>query len=175
MMKTDVSVAVLARPRAALRVSFDIDDTLVCDSSVPTEQFVPLWYRRRYREQVRRGCRDLMLALIARGCRLWIYTTSRRPPRYLYGWFRCMGITLEGVVTQGRHEEIVGYRGPSKLPPAFGIGLHIDDSVGVAIEGRIHGFRVVRVEPDNELWTVDVLAAADEMLGRTAPKLAAEP
>jgi len=172
-MRNDVSESVLARPRAALRVSFDIDDTLVCDSSVPTEQFVPLWYRRRYREEVRRGCRDLMLALTERGCRLWIYTTSRRPPRYLYGWFRCMGITLEGVVTQRKHEEVVGYRGPSKLPPAFGIGLHVDDSAGVVMEGRTHGFRVVLVEPHDEQWTAGVLAAVDEMLGRTAPKLVA--
>lgn len=169
MLRIAASDATRARPRVSLRVSFDIDDTLVCDSSVPTEQYVPLWYRARYREQVRRGSRDLMFELIARGCKLWIYTTSRRRPHYLFGWFRCMGIALEGVVTQAKHEELVGYRGPSKLPPAFGIGLHVDDSPGVAIEGRLHGFRVVLVDPHNENWGVDVLAAVDELLGQAVP------
>jgi hypothetical protein len=151
--------------RPAMHVSFDIDDTLVCGPEVPTEQFVPFWYRRRYAEQVRRGCRELMQALAARGCPIWLYTSSRRPPRYLRGWFLCMGIRLEGIVNLCRHEEVVGYRGPSKYPPAFGIGLHVDDSAGVAMEGQSHGFRVVLVSPQDERWTERVLEAVDAIIG----------
>ena len=150
--------------RPAIHISFDIDDTLVCGPTVPTEQVVPLWYLRRCAEQPRRGCRALMHALALRGCRIWVYTTSGRSPRYLRGWFRRMGIRLEGVVNQSRHEEVVGRRGPSKYPPAFFIGLHVDDSPGVAIEGEAHGFRVILVSPDDERWTERILDAVDAIL-----------
>ncbi len=155
-----------AQPKGtAMRVSFDIDDTLVCGPEVPSEQFVPLWHRRRYPEQIRRGCRELMRALAQRGCAIWVYTTSRRSPQYLRGWFRCMGIRLEGVVNLCRHEEVMGYRGPSKYPPAFGIGLHVDDSPGVAMEGQAHGFNVLVVSPHDERWTERVLAEVDAIAG----------
>jgi hypothetical protein len=52
---------------------------------------------------------------------------------------------------------------PSKNPGAFGIDLHVDDSVGVRMEGEQHGFNVVVVSPDNESWTELVLSAAAEV------------
>ena len=154
------------RLQTPLRISFDIDDTLVCDSSVPTEQFVSLWARRRYPEKIRHGARALMRSLAERGCRIWVYTSSRRSPRYVHGWFRHMGIGLEGVVTLCRHEDVVGCRGPSKYPPAFGIGLHVDDSPGVAMEGEAHRFNVVIVSPGDDGWASRVLEAVDAMIGR---------
>ncbi len=148
-----------------VRVSFDIDDTLVCGPTTPTEQCVPIWQRRRYPEPLRYGTRALMLALIDRGCRIWIYTTSRRSRPYLAGWFKAIGVKLEGVVNLCHHEVVVGVRGPSKCPPAFGIHLHIDDSEGVAMEGELHDFRVVVVSPQDERWTEQVLARVDQILG----------
>jgi hypothetical protein len=55
----------------------------------------------------------------------------------------------------------VGTRGPSKYPPAFGIHLHVDDSVGVAMEGQDHQFAVVVVSPEDPDWAARVLAAVD--------------
>jgi hypothetical protein len=152
----------MARP-APLRVSFDLDDTLVCDAGVPSEHLVPLLYRRRYPERLRLGTRDLMRALEARGCRLWLYTTSGRPVAYLEGWFRSLGVRLEGVVNQVRHAEVVGCRGPSKLPSAFGIGLHVDDSEGVAMEARAHGFRALVLSPHDRDWVERVLSAVEAL------------
>lgn len=146
-----------------LNVSFDIDDTLVCGADTPSEPFVPFWARRRYPEPVRAGTRALLKALIERRCRLWVYTSSRRPPRYLRGWFRSAGIALAGAVNLCEHEQVIGCRGPSKLPPAFGIDLHVDDSPGVQIEGIEHGFRVVHVAPHERDWTIKVLRAVDAM------------
>jgi hypothetical protein len=148
-----------------MRISFDVDDTLVCGPTVSVEQCVPWWCRWRYPELLRHGTRELMRELHRRGHRLWIYTTSYRPPGYLHRWFRRTGVRLEGVVNQDRHEQVVGrmtFRGypPSKYPPAFGIDLHIDDSEGVAIEGRQHGFRVLVVAPDDAEWVARVLATA---------------
>jgi hypothetical protein len=140
-----------------MRISFDIDDTLVCAPCVPTEQYVPWWRRWWYPELLRRGTRALMQELVLRKCDLWIYTTSYRPARYLRRWFESFGVAISGVVNQQRHEQVVGRQGPSKYPPAFGIDLHVDDSEGVAEEGRRHRFRVVVVSPDDPNWADRVL------------------
>jgi hypothetical protein len=145
-----------------MRISFDVDDTLVCGPSVPTEQFVPWWRRWWYPELLRCGTRALMQELILRRSELWIYTTSYRPARYLRRWFAAFGVRISGVINQYRHEQVVGRHGPSKYPPAFGIDLHIDDSEGVAEEGRKHRFQVVVVSPADPNWAVRVLAAVAE-------------
>lgn len=147
-----------------MRISFDLDDTLICDSSVPTEQHLSRWQRWRYPEPLRHGTRSLMAALVQRQCPIWLYTSSCRCPRYLKAWFASMGIPIEGVVNLERHHQTVGLRGPSKFPPAFGIDLHIDDSLGVAMEGASHQFAVLVVKPDDADWAEKVLTEVDQRL-----------
>ncbi|MGE3807801.1 MAG: hypothetical protein AB7K24_24320 [Gemmataceae bacterium] len=151
-------------------VSFDVDDTLVCDRSVPTEPSAPWLFRLWFNEPLRRGARDLMRELIRLDCKLWIYTTSFRDPLYLKLWFRSLGVRLAGVVNQTVHDRVVKpmpFRGytPSKYPPAFGIDMHVDDSEGVGEEGRRHGFSVVVVRPDDVGWTATVLDAVHSQRG----------
>jgi hypothetical protein len=148
-----------------VRISFDIDDTLVCGPAVPTEQGLAWWRRWRYAEALRQGTKSLMEELLVRRCDIWIYTTSYRSPRYLRGWFRGLGIPLGGVVNQARHERVVGRYGPSKYPPAFGIDLHVDDSEGVGEEGKKHRFAVVVVSPEDRDWTTRVLEAVARRSG----------
>ena len=151
-----------------MRISFDVDDTLVLYDGSPKETVVPWWWRWRYHEPLRRGTKALMLELLARKCELWLYTTTYRQPNYLRGWFKSFGVTLTDVVNQDRHDQGIkksqfpGYV-PSKYPPAFGIDLHVDDSEGVAMEGKEHGFRVVVVSPTDPDWGARVLAAVDEL------------
>jgi hypothetical protein len=145
-----------------MRVSFDIDDTLVCSPGVPTEQHLQRWWRLWYAERLRLGTQSLLSELLRRHCQLWIYTTSYRSPRYLRGWFRRLGVPLAGAVNQVRHERVVGRHGPSKYPPAFGIDLHVDDSEGVGLEGQRHGFAVVVVSPEDPNWTARVLEAVEQ-------------
>ena len=125
-----------------MRISFDVDDTLVLyDPALPSELVVPWWWRWRYTERLRFGTKALLQTLQAHGHELWIYTTSYREPGYMRGWFRSFGVRLTEVVNQDRHDQVVkksqfpGYM-PSKYPPAFGIDLHIDDSEGVAAAGE---------------------------------------
>ncbi|MBL8259329.1 MAG: hypothetical protein JNM60_05935 [Candidatus Competibacteraceae bacterium] len=148
-----------------MRISFDLDDTLICGASVPSEYPVARWRRWRYPEPLRRGARALMLALVERRCELWIYTTSSRSPGYLKAWFGSFGVPLGGVVNQERHARVVGLRGPSKLPPAFGIHLHIDDSPGVALEGTRHRFDVLTVALDDARWAERILREVDARIG----------
>lgn len=156
-----------------MRISFDVDDTLVCGPVVPTEQFVPWWKRWWYPERLRRGTRNLMEELRARRCQIWIYTTSERSPSYLRGWFGSFGVPIYGVVNQRRHERIIrphtwsGSYPPSKYPPAFGIDLHVDDSEGVALEGERFRFRVLVVAPADPDWVTKVLQAVDGRLHRS--------
>lgn len=144
-----------------MRISFDLDDTLICDSSVPTEQHVSWWRRWRYPERLRHGTRSLMAELNRRRCKIWIYTSSCRCPRYLKSWFASFGVTIEGIVNLDRHERTVGLRGPSKYPPAFGIDLHVDDSTGVAMEGADHRFPVLVIAPQDLDWVQRILSEVD--------------
>ena len=147
-----------ARP---LRVSFDLDDTIIGPPPAPAERLVPPWRRWSYPESMRLGTRALLTSLLARRCQIWIYTTSFRSPRYLRGWFRALGTPLSGIVNQSRHDRVVGRQGPSKYPPAFEIDLHIDDSPGVHAEGMRHGFAVLVISPDDPDWATRVLEAVD--------------
>jgi len=135
-----------------MRISFDIDDTLVCAGHGQKEPALAWWLRWLYPERLRLGTKSLFDELRRDGHSVWIYTTSYRSCRYLKNWFRCHGIHIDGVVNQFQHEKVVGRQGPSKFPPAFNIDLHIDDAEGVLLEGMKHGFSVLRIFPDDLKW-----------------------
>ena len=74
------------------------------------------------------------------------------------------------VVNDAWHEKVVRSqfgiaRCPSKHPGLFQFDLHVDDSEGVAMEGKLHGFRTIIVAPDDPCWTDQVLQAAADFLG----------
>jgi hypothetical protein len=157
-------------PKRPLRVSFDLDDCLICcDPAVPSEPRGFL-HRMWFREPLRLGTIQLMKDLIRQGWRVWIYTTSYRSPLGLKWWFRWQGVRLEGVVNQaihiGRVTRAFGGAGPSKYPRAFGIDLHVDDSEGVRTEGLKWGFEVVVVRPDDARWRERVLEAAERVMSQ---------
>lgn len=153
-----------------MRVSFDLDDTLICYGTGTPREPRPAWYWRAIAsdEPLRRGARALMRSLRDRGCELWVYTTSHRPPLSVKLWLRSYGVRVRRVVNQDVHDRHLR-RTPSDYPPsknprAFGIDLHVDDSDGVRVEGEQHSFRVVVVSPDDEAWAGKVLAAVEELL-----------
>jgi FMN phosphatase YigB (HAD superfamily) len=132
-----------------MRISFDLDDTLICyDPDVPCEcNRVPFLLRSWFEEPLRRGAVDLMKELQRQGHSLWIYTTSYRSPKQVQRWLKFYGIKIDAVVNQDLHERFVGRRRfdkyVSKYPPAFDIHLHVDDLEGVRLEGEEYGFQVV--------------------------------
>lgn len=146
------------------RVSFDLDDTLICQPAIPAEPPPPFWRRWLTREPLRRGAVELIQTLRNRRCSIWIYTTSYRSPSAIRRWGRAYGLCFDGIVTLTEHDRIVGRSGPSKYPPAFGIDLHVDDLPGVAIEGKRHSFATIIVAPDDPDWSRPVLAAVDQQL-----------
>jgi len=146
-------------------ISFDIDDTLIVISrAMPVEVgILPGTLQQKLVWPLRFGTRALMRELRRRGHRVWIYTSSGRSVFQIRLWLLFYGIAIDGVVNEELHRKAVSSRRfdrlPSKYPPAFGINLHVDDSEGVRVEGRQHGFRVVVVTPEDENWTDTVLAA----------------
>lgn len=149
-----------------MRISFDLDDTLICyQPGVPQEPPLgwPLsWLVRD--EPLRKGTRALIRDLWQNGHEVWIYTTSYRDPLSVRTWLWLHGVRVERVVNQDVHDRELRRnprdRPPSKNPAAFGISLHVDDSDGVRLEGELHGFRVVVLAPDDVEWTQKVLTAA---------------
>ena len=149
-----------------LLISFDLDDTLICYSGqTPREpERVPWVLRRWLGEPLRAGTLELMQALSRDGWTIAVYTTSGRSERRIRNWLRWYGVRPALVVNQSRHVRALCdagiVHGPTKLPSLFGVDLHVDDSVGVALEGRRFGFRVLVVRPDDPNWSRAVLQAA---------------
>jgi hypothetical protein len=150
---------------ARTRISFDVDDTLVCHgaAALREDSWIPACIRRWLGEPLRLGTCALVRELRRRKCSVWIYTTSGRTPFHIRRWLLLHGIRVDGVVNSERHRQGLAVHGfsrlPSKFPPAFGIDLHVDDSEGVRMEGDAHGFRVVVVRPDDQHWARRVLDA----------------
>jgi hypothetical protein len=150
-----------------MRISFDLDDTLICYGGVVPCEPRPPWYRRLWAgdEPLRLGAVALMRELRRRGWDVWVYTTSYRSPGAVRRWLRSHGIRVGGVINQDVHERrlrrVPRDYPPSKNPKAFGIDLHVDDSEGVRQEGERHGFRVVVVAPHDRAWAEKVLQAAE--------------
>lgn len=157
-----------------MRLSFDLDDTLICYQpgvlQEPRLRWPLSWLV--HDEPLRAGARELARLLRQRGWELWVYTTSYRDPLSVRLWLRMHGIIVSRVINQDVHDRHLRRserdRPPSKNPAAFGIHLHIDDSDGVRMEGETHGFRVVVVSPDDAGWAEKVLTVASLMDGSNA-------
>ncbi|MDD2137479.1 hypothetical protein [Pseudomonas kurunegalensis] len=160
--------------RGQVRISFDIDDTLAClpEHADAEDSKLPGFVHRWLGEPLRSGTRSLIRDLRRQGCSIWIYTSSGRTPAYIRRWLMLYGIHVDGVVNSDRHQHILAQKGlensPSKLPSAFDIDLHVDDSEGVRLEGVDHGFRVVVVCPKDEHWAQKVKDAAVDVQARLA-------
>lgn len=151
-----------------MRISFDLDDTLICRSNQPCES--PNWrpWNRLIRiEPLRLGSRLLFNRLRERGCEIWIYTSSGRSQRSILRWLRRFGLQVDDVVNEAvdgsEPDPVSPFRRPSKNPRAFGIDLHVDDSEGVRLEGERFGFRVLLVSPVDDDWVSRILECVDEL------------
>ena len=120
-----------------MRISFDLDDTLICyQPGVPCEPGLRwFWRLLASDEPLRQGTRGLISRLRQSGWETWIYTTSHRNPTSVRWWLWCHGIRVRKVINQDVHDRHLRRTHndypPSKNPAAFGIDLHVDDSVGV--------------------------------------------
>ena len=115
------------RARTTLRISFDLDDTLICyQEGVPQEKSLLAWL---VREPLRLGAKTLIRELQRSGYSVGIYTTSYREPWKIRLWLRCHGLRPAFVLTQRDND---AHKIRSKDARAFGISCHIDNEYHVA-------------------------------------------
>jgi hypothetical protein len=154
----------------AVRISFDLDDTLVrCGKPMAT--VAPTGIRRALcSEPLRVGTAELLRELVAAGHEIGVYTSSNRARAGVWLNFWAYGITLGHVVNETVHDRwwrSLDRRRRAELapclkfPPAFGIDLLVDDSATVALRGRALGYRVVVVDPGDPEWRAKVVHAVD--------------
>lgn len=148
-----------------MRVSFDLDDVLfVSPDQYETEPPPRAPFNRFFPERVRKGTPELIRTLQNEGFEVWIYTSSFRSERYLRALFHCYGIHFDHIVNAQRHlREVQRDRKqilPQKMPNFYRISLHVDDEAVIHENGRLYGFRTLRVYEPDEQWTEKVLNEA---------------
>jgi FMN phosphatase YigB (HAD superfamily) len=135
-------------------ISFDLDDTLIPGTKTfPIEKLN--WFQKILGvEPIRAGTIELMKLLKSQGHSICIYTTSFRSPLFIRLTFSSYGISIHQVINQEKHNMTLKERKNlfSKYPPAFGIDLHIDDSLGVGLEGLKFKFKVIVIDEDDNNW-----------------------
>lgn len=140
-----------------MRVSFDLDDTLICYGKVvPCEPVKLPLLKFWLNEPLRQGTRALIADLKRSGCDVCICTSSSRSPLLVRLWMALHGVWIGRIITQETYTAYLrrfpDSQPPSKNPRAFGIDLHIDDSEGVKREGDRYGFDVLVIAPDDSDW-----------------------
>ena len=158
---------IIRHPKLAdVLITFDIDDTIrLHGCPQPSEKPAISWITQIfYREPIRIGFVQVCKDLRTLGCHIGIYTTSSRSVGYIRRWMRCYGLKPDIIINSAIHEAAIAGRyrhdrPPSKHPGLFGIDLHIDDSDGVAIEGKRFGFHTLVIAPDNINWGASILTA----------------
>ena len=138
-----------------MKISFDLDDTLIPAilGDFPTERR-NAFLRLIGIEPIRKGTPILFTRLKQAGHQVGIYTTSHRTKLHIRFHLMIYGISPDFIINEQQNRPVLISHGitSSKYPPAFGIDLHIDDSIGVEQEGKRLGFQVVVVGKNDRNW-----------------------
>lgn len=143
-----------------MRISFDLDDTLIPRSlAFPTEK-QNVFQKLLGVEPLRRGTIKLLRQIRSEGHSICIYTTSLRTPFKIRFAFWTYGIPLDRIINQSTHEKVLkeNRNHCSKYPPAFNIDIHVDDSPGVGLEGQRLKFKTLIIR-EHEHWVDQILSA----------------
>ena len=133
-------------------VSFDIDNTLIPYSDEFPVEEATLLGRVLGAEPLRQGTKFLFRELQSRGHNIFLYTTSYRSRYNLSRTFISYGLRPAKIINQQLNQSRLRQIGcqASKNPNLFGIDLHVDDSLGVLLEGGQYDFRVALIQPEDE-------------------------
>ena len=151
-----------------MKISFDLDEVLFVDpETFETEPPLSPPFNYIYRERLRKGTVYLINELQARGFEVWVYTSSYRSIRYIRSLFAHYHVKFDGIINMPRHLKEVQKDNPfilpQKMPGYYRISLHVDDEDVIAQNGRIYGFKTIKVcEPDDH-WTERVLETAEHI------------
>lgn len=147
-----------------MKISFDLDDTIISTSKFSLEK-QSLWSKIIKAERIRLGTIALFKKLRSENHKIYVYTTSYRSTIKIKLMFLSYGIPVDFVINQQLHDKRVRKKGRniSKFPPEFDIDVHIDDSIGVEIEGKKFGFKTIVVSIDDINWETNILKEIDNL------------
>ena len=133
-------------------ISFDLDDTLI--SVIFDTEKQSIIQKILGLEKIRYGTIELFKKLKSEGHIIYIYTTSFRSLIKIKLTFLTYGTSVKKVINQEVHNQKLKQKSTriSKFPPAFGIDIHIDDSIGLKIEGEKYNFKTIIVKVNDENW-----------------------
>ena len=137
-------------------ISFDLDDTLIPTTfkfEVEKQNFLQ---KLRKIEKIRKGSLELFKELERRKIKVYIYTTSYRSKNRIRTYFLSYGIKVKTIINQQEHNKFVKLP-CSKYPPKFGIDIHIDNSIGVQLEGEKYNFKTIIISNKNDNWVTELL------------------
>jgi len=140
-------------------ISFDLDNTLIPGTKQFETEKQNIFQQLTGQEKIRLGTIGLFKELRTRGHSIYIYTTSLRSIPRIKFLFYSYGIPVDKIINQQRHNRTL--RGKrtmaSKLPPAFGIDIHIDDSPGLKIEGDRFQFKTIIIQENDQNWETTIM------------------
>lgn len=144
-----------------MTISFDLDDTLIPGTKRFDTERQNFVHRLLGLEKIRLGTVELFNELRAQGHQVFIYTTSLRSTAKILFTFYAYGIPVDKAINQQLHEKRLGHNSTrsSKYPPAFNIDVHIDDSLGLRIEGKKFNFKTIIVDELDPNWGRTVLGS----------------
>ncbi len=150
-----------------MKISFDLDGTLFVSDPGLAGPPIYNYVEPRKVLRLRDGVPALLRELSERGWEIWFYTNALYSRSSLLAWAHRAGLPVAGVINQQIHENACAERGvlplevAAKMPPWFGIDLHVDDSEQIAAAGGAAGFCVCLIARDDPDWAVKVRACAD--------------
>lgn len=145
-------------------ISFDLDDTLISNKF---ELEKPNLFQRFFGlERIRKGTIDLFKELKKQKHQIYIYTTSYRSESRIKWTFYSYGISVDFVINQQKHQREINEKDIycSKFPPIFNIDIHVDDSIGVEMEGLKYGFKTIIISETDENWTQTILSKIHKII-----------
>lgn len=148
-----------------MNISFDLDSTLI-----PSGKEFPVEKRSQMAnffsvENLRLGTVTLFKKMKNKGCTIHIYTTSYRPLWKIRLMFLYYGIRVNRIVNEKENQLILRKQNiyASKYPPAFKFDVHIDDLIGVGMEGEKYDFNAIIINPSDLDWINTVLCKLEEI------------
>ncbi|RXM45581.1 hypothetical protein [Flavobacterium sp. YO64] len=141
-------------------ISFDLDDTLIAKNKFELER-KKIFQKLFKIERVRKGTITLFKELKKRKHKIYIYTTSFRSELRIRSMFYSYGISVDYIINQQKHQRKIKKLGfqCSKFPPMFGIDIHVDDLLGVKLEGEKFGFQTIIISETDQNWIQLILEA----------------
>ena len=152
-----------------MTISFDLDDTLIPGTKRFETEKQNFLQRLIGLEKIRLGTIELFRELRTKGHSIYIYTTSFRSTLKIKLTFYSYGIPVDNAINQQKHDrELKENRTrTSKYPPAFNIDFHVDDSLGLRIEGQKFNFKTVIVDENDKNWGQTILKECETLLQPT--------